>query len=69
MVKSAKNHKQLVESVIKIGDYLKSFIITPPQGELAKQQALEEFNKLCGQTKKTISKLQSSVISEIYKEK
>lgn len=56
----AKQFKTLVDKVEEIYDFLVAFDIQPPQGELAKEQAVKEFTQVCNQAKKQIDKIRNT---------
>lgn len=64
--KIIKDYYKLLDKVREIKDYLVAFDNLKPQGELAREQAIKEFTKICNQTKFQIDKIRNRQVGEIY---
>lgn len=64
--KIINDYNKLRDKITEIKDYLVAFDKCCPQGELAKEQAIKEFTKLCNQTKYQIDKLRNRQVAVIY---
>lgn len=64
--KIINDYHKLLDKIREIKDYIVAFDNLRPQGELAKEQAIKEFTKVCNQTKYQIDKIRDRQVGEIY---
>ena len=64
--KIINDYNKLRDKVSEIKAYLVAFDTSKPQGELAREQAIKEFTKVCNQTKSQIDKIWKRQVGEIY---
>ena len=64
--KIVKEFKKLLDYNQQVWEYIKAFDTCCPQGELAKEQATQEFVEVIDKTQKQIDKIKNMQVVKIY---